>query len=133
MLVVRICVFIKDWKLIYSELFILKRQSMKNWAGSWHKLYSMHLPVKRTWCFCLALVHIAKNRNWSVSWEIFIPTLIQIGFRGEDFLISLRWTSDWWQRRLNDRHQVMAKTHYTLLVRWPKTLLVCCHPVTYNL
>ena len=24
--------------------------------GSWHKLYSMHLPVKRTWLFCHALV-----------------------------------------------------------------------------
>ena len=51
--IVRICVFIKDWKLIYSELFILKRKSMDNWGGlgSWHKLYSMHLPVKRTWFF----------------------------------------------------------------------------------
>ena len=72
-LIVRICVFIKDWKLIYSELFILKRKSMENWGSSWHKLYSMHLPVKRTWFFCLALVqdkkksHIAKNRNRSVS------------------------------------------------------------------
>ena len=27
-LIVRICVFIKDRKLIYSELFILKRKSM---------------------------------------------------------------------------------------------------------
>ena len=47
-LIVRICVFIKDWKLIYSELFILKRKSMKNWESSWHKLYSMQLPVKHT-------------------------------------------------------------------------------------
>ena len=47
-LIVRICVFIKDWKLIYSELFILKRKCMENWGSSWHKLYSMHLPVKRT-------------------------------------------------------------------------------------
>jgi hypothetical protein len=31
-LIVRICVFIKDWKLIYSELFILKRKSMENWG-----------------------------------------------------------------------------------------------------
>jgi hypothetical protein len=54
--IVRICVFIKDWKLIYSELFILKRKSMENWGGSWHKLYSTHLPVKCTWFFCLALV-----------------------------------------------------------------------------
>ena len=30
--IVRICVFIKDWKLIYSELFILKRKSMENWG-----------------------------------------------------------------------------------------------------
>ena len=40
-------------------------------GNSWHKLYSMHLPVKRTWFFCLALVqirksHMAKNRYWSV-------------------------------------------------------------------
>ena len=48
-LIVRICVFIKDWKLIYSELFIFKRKSMENWGDSWHKLYSMHLPIKRTW------------------------------------------------------------------------------------
>jgi hypothetical protein len=32
-LIVRICVFIKDWKRIYSELFILKRKSMENWGG----------------------------------------------------------------------------------------------------
>ena len=31
-LIVRICVFIKHWKLIYSELFILKRKSMENWG-----------------------------------------------------------------------------------------------------
>jgi hypothetical protein len=55
-LIVRICVLIKDWKLIYSELFILKRKSMENW----HKLYSMHFPVKRTWFFCLALVQDKK-------------------------------------------------------------------------
>ena len=50
-LIVRICVFIKDWKLIYSALFILKRKNMENSEGSWHKLYSMYLPVKRTWFF----------------------------------------------------------------------------------
>ena len=32
-LIVRICMFTKDWKLIYSELFILKRKSMQNWGG----------------------------------------------------------------------------------------------------
>ena len=32
-LIVRICVFIKDWKLIYSELFILKRKRMENWGA----------------------------------------------------------------------------------------------------
>ena len=58
--IVRICVFIKVWKLIYSELFILKRKSMANWGDSWHKLYSMHLRVKRTWFFCLALVQDKK-------------------------------------------------------------------------
>ena len=57
-LIVRICVFIKDWKLIYSELFILKRKSMENWGDS--NLYSMHLPVKRTWFFCLALAQDKK-------------------------------------------------------------------------
>jgi hypothetical protein len=31
-LIVRICMFIKDWKLIYSELFILKRKRMENWV-----------------------------------------------------------------------------------------------------
>ena len=59
-LIVRICVFIKDWKLIYSELFILKRKRIENSGGSWHKLYSMHLPVKRTWFLCLALVQDKK-------------------------------------------------------------------------
>ena len=59
-LIVRIFVFIKDWRLIYSELFILKRKSMENWGRSWHKLYSMHLPVKRTWFSCLALVQDKK-------------------------------------------------------------------------
>jgi hypothetical protein len=46
-LIVRICVFINDWKLINSGV-------------SWHKLYSMHLPVKRTWFFCLVLVQDKK-------------------------------------------------------------------------
>ena len=31
-LIVRICLFIKDWKLICSELFILTRKSMENWV-----------------------------------------------------------------------------------------------------
>ena len=62
-LIVRICVFIKDWKL-YSELFILKRKSMENWGGhSWHKLCSMHLPVKCMWFFCLALVQYKKTSH----------------------------------------------------------------------
>jgi hypothetical protein len=59
-LIVRICVIIKDWKLIYSELFILKRKSMENSGDSWHKLYSMHFPVKRTRFFCLELVQYKK-------------------------------------------------------------------------
>ena len=42
-LIFRICVFIKDWKLICSELFILKRKSMENWF------------------FCLALVTVVKE------------------------------------------------------------------------
>ena len=42
-LIVRICVFIKDWKLICSELFILERKSMENWF------------------FCLALVTVVKE------------------------------------------------------------------------
>jgi hypothetical protein len=49
-LIVRICAFIKDWKLIYSELFILKGKAWRI-GGSWHTLYSMQLPVKRTWFF----------------------------------------------------------------------------------
>ena len=32
-LIVRFCVFIKDSKLIYSELFILKRKGMENGGG----------------------------------------------------------------------------------------------------
>ena len=32
-LIVRLCMFIKDWKLIYSELLILKRKSMENWGA----------------------------------------------------------------------------------------------------
>ena len=64
-LIVRICVYIKDWKLKYSELFILKRKSMENSGGSWHKQYSMHLPVKRTWFFCLVLVQDKKiSHRW---------------------------------------------------------------------
>ena len=50
-LTVRIRVFIKDRKLIYSELFILERKSMENWGRGGQltlTLYSMHLPVKRT-------------------------------------------------------------------------------------
>jgi hypothetical protein len=47
-LIVRICVFIKYWKLIYSELFILKRKSMVNSGGSWHKLYSISAFAGKT-------------------------------------------------------------------------------------
>jgi hypothetical protein len=70
-LIVKICVFIKDWKLIYSELFLLKGKSMENSGGSWHKLNSMHLPVKRTWLFCLALVQDKTFfRKWPFSgWD----------------------------------------------------------------
>jgi hypothetical protein len=70
-LIVRICVCIEDWKLIYSELFILKRKSMENWGDSWHKLYSMHFPVKRTWfghvrcCHHLASVVRCPSVNFS--------------------------------------------------------------------
>ena len=64
-LIVRICMFIKDWKLIYSELLILKRKSMENWAGSWHKLYSMHLPVKRTWFFLSCTSALVQDKKIS--------------------------------------------------------------------
>ena len=42
-LIIRICVFIKDWKLIYSELFILKRKSMVNWGA---------VDINCTACIC---------------------------------------------------------------------------------
>ena len=35
------------------------RERLKSYP-SWHQLYSMHLPVKRTWFFCLALVQDKK-------------------------------------------------------------------------
>jgi hypothetical protein len=75
-LIVKICVFIKDWKLIYSELFLLKGKSMENSGGSWHKLNSMHLPVKRTWLFCLALVQDKTFfRKWPFSgWDDRVKT-----------------------------------------------------------
>jgi hypothetical protein len=41
--IVKICVFIKDWKLIYSELFILKRKSMENWGA---------VDINWTECIC---------------------------------------------------------------------------------
>ena len=43
-LIVRICVFIKDWKLISSELFILKRKSMENSGGA--------VDINCTACIC---------------------------------------------------------------------------------
>jgi hypothetical protein len=42
-----IAMIINDWNLIRGNL-------------CWHKLYSMYLPVKRTWFFCLALVQDKK-------------------------------------------------------------------------
>jgi hypothetical protein len=42
-LIVRICVFIKDWKLIYSELFISKRKNMENWGA---------VDINCTACIC---------------------------------------------------------------------------------
>ena len=55
---------------MYSELFILERKSM-DWGGGgglglvgavdiYCIVYSMLLPVKRTWFFCLALVQDKK-------------------------------------------------------------------------
>ena len=42
-LIVRICVFIKDWNLIYSELFILKRKSREHWGA---------VDINCTACIC---------------------------------------------------------------------------------
>jgi hypothetical protein len=71
-LIVKICVFIKDWILIYSGLFILKKEKHgENWGwGSWHKLYSMHLPVKRMWFFCLAKIGTRLSQKWEISYKI---------------------------------------------------------------
>jgi hypothetical protein len=45
----------------YTVNFLFKKRG----GGSWHKLYSMHLPVKRTWFFCLALVQDKKiSHRW---------------------------------------------------------------------
>jgi hypothetical protein len=41
--IVRICVFIKDWNLIYSELFILKRKSREHWGA---------VDINCTACIC---------------------------------------------------------------------------------
>jgi hypothetical protein len=80
-LIVRICVFIKDWKLIYSELFILKRKRMENWGGcSWHKQYSMHLPVKRT-CFflsCTSARSVSKVRKVYRQFFFIVPQYMNI-------------------------------------------------------
>ena len=77
------CVFIKDWKLIYSEQWIVYFKKgnawrIGGWGGSWHKLYSMHLPVKLT---CkIRKSHIAKNRNW--PWSVSkVSKYIFISFR----------------------------------------------------
>jgi hypothetical protein len=62
-LIVRICVFIKRLKTYIQWIVYFKKEKHGELrGGSWHKLYSMHLPVKRTWFFCLALV---QNKNIS--------------------------------------------------------------------
>jgi hypothetical protein len=58
-LIVRICVFIKDWKLIYSELFIFKRQ------GNLRHLRCRRFP-------CLALL----RRRF--PWLALLPVLDSI-------------------------------------------------------
>ena len=50
------------WLIVY-----FKKETHGELGGSWHKLYSMHLPVKRTWFFCL-----------SQKWEKMIHTLYML-------------------------------------------------------
>jgi hypothetical protein len=70
-LIVRICVFIKDWKLIHSELFILKRKSMENWGDS--NLYSMHLLVSMSSLCCTFYVNPSINFNFlSNSYSYYV-------------------------------------------------------------
>jgi hypothetical protein len=43
------CVWrLESWLIVY-----FKKEKHGELGDSWHKLYSMHLPVKRTWFFCL--------------------------------------------------------------------------------
>jgi hypothetical protein len=39
---------VESWLIVY-----FKKEKHGELGASWHKLYSMHLPVKRTWFFCL--------------------------------------------------------------------------------
>ena len=48
-LIVRMCVFIKDWKLIYNELFISKRKSMDNCVCVWGE---GAVDINCTACIC---------------------------------------------------------------------------------
>jgi hypothetical protein len=92
-LIVRICVFIKDWKLIYSELFILKRKSMDNWGESWHKLHSMHLPVKRTWFFLKYKLITGSKYITVICWHYRITCTwsIFLTFEIDQFLFLAMW------------------------------------------
>ena len=36
----------------------------------WHKLYTMHLPVKRMWFFCLAKIGTRLSQKWEISNKI---------------------------------------------------------------
>jgi hypothetical protein len=59
-LIVRICMFIRDWNLIYSALFILKRKSMKNYRYMVCSAISSYSFGATALIFCRMFIHIME-------------------------------------------------------------------------
>ena len=108
-LIVRTCVFINDWKLIYSELIILKRKSMENWGGgSWHSV--QHAFAGKTHVICLSCTSARlENRTLikigtglSQKWENVVQCTGTCGqehppfFLNIDIFSCMQHSQKWW-------------------------------------
>jgi hypothetical protein len=82
-LIVRICMFIRDWNLIYSALFILKRKSMKNWG--W---VGGAVDINCTACIC-------RSYSFGATALIFCRMFIHIM---EVCMSTGFWFSHFWDR-----------------------------------
>jgi hypothetical protein len=63
---------VESWLIVY-----FKKEKHGELGGSWHQLYSMHLPVKRTWFFfCLTIFFTCIYLCCGNIYNIFIKYIV---------------------------------------------------------